>query len=359
MSVTESTMVSFGITGEFITKQAKDFMLENRPSYALSFLVETCVGMTFDQAIGILKGDSELVGDSREDNIGLVEVEERDEEYQEGLDYAYGRLFVPQGGDVAYRPYGYVSHYSSRDFENSPNREMFYAYNADDISRTCLIPGEDGLKGNYAVLFEKVDYSVPAWIKPNHSAQVSCDAYDNNIYDLTKAYRTYNDNSDLGFGVARSEKGSSSIISDLTANLKDRGLVMDEKMVNSLLNGPDEDVEYGVSKHEDFASGYIDRKGKFYGCEYAQHYHLADWIEKNVLSHEVEDAQIALDDMGWVRIQRQATSEKLGVHCMKRPTQRQIDAIMDHSEIHGRLDANSVDFFDSGGETTIHVPTVR
>lgn len=356
MSATESTMVSFGITGEFITEQAKDFMLEHRPSYALSFLVETCVGMTFDQAISILKGDYELIGDSREDSIEMVEVEERDEEYQKGLDFSYRSLFVPQGGDVAYRPYGYVIHYSSRDMDKSPNREMYYAYNADDISRTCLLKGTDGLKAEYSVIFEKADYSVPAWIAPNHSAQVSCDAH-MHLYDLTEAYKIYDE--DDTSTLTRSEKSSRSVISDLTEGLKEKGLVMDEKMVNSLLNGPDEDVEYGVSKHKDFASGYIDRMGKFYGCEYAQHYHLADWIANNVLSHEVEDAQIALDDMGWVRIQRQATSDRLGVHCMKRPTQRQIDAIMDHSEVHGRLDASSVRFFEDGGETAIHVSTVR
>jgi hypothetical protein len=357
--------VCFSITGEFITEQAKDFMMESDWCRAINFLKETLIGITLEQCIMILKGDAKIIGDSRNDDIGMVEVEERDEEYDEQLDFAYHNVYAPQGSTSIYRPYGYVGSNSVKDMDYSElKRKAIHnsLYYARDDRNDLAIPCEiqiDGMTKKVDVLFEKLEHQLPHWIKPNRSAQLSCDKV-HFLKDESEWFRKIekiDEEKEEG-----EEEGSirSNISETLASNMKGMGMNIDSSMIDSLL-GTNEEYEFKESKHEDFQSGYIDRKGKFYGCEYANHVCLAEWICKNILKIELtddpeKDPQIILDNKGFIRLQKSAFDNDLKVFSEKKPTKAQINSLFDHSLVHGALDSRTQDeFFQRGGTTKIHI----
>jgi len=382
--MSNSTLVSFSITGEFITEQAKDFMMEPDWCRAIKFLKETLIGITLEQCIMVLKGDTKIIGDSRNDDVGMVEVEERDKAYDEQLDFAYHHVYAPLGSNFIYRPYGYVGSYSTRDMEYSElkgkaiHNSLYYARDdRNDLAIPCTIE-VDGITREVDILFEKLEHQLPHWIKPNRSAQLSCDKA-HFLTDEAKYWREIEkrdeeekreaeaeiakeearENYIKKYG--REERNFKNFSGSMAADLKDRGLNIDRSMIDSLLEKNDK-TPYGVSKQKDFQSGYLDRRGKFYGCAYAEHIHLAEWICENILKLELDsedpckDPQATLDDGGWVKLQRSALTSKISVFCQKKPTQKQINAIFDHSEIHGPLESlTQKDFFENGGQTEIFI----
>jgi hypothetical protein len=58
--------VSFLISGEFITKHARDRVFEYGPDDAVRFLNTAIDGFGFDNAVAVLSGRRKIVGDSRE-----------------------------------------------------------------------------------------------------------------------------------------------------------------------------------------------------------------------------------------------------------------------------------------------------
>ena len=85
--------------------------------------------------------------------------------------------------------------------------------------------------------------------------------------------------------------------------------ITDPYLIGSVTKSVKGESEEGPpTQDKDFSSksGYIDRRGRFYGCEYMHHQYLAPRIIKHVLKREEEfrgkDPQAMLDELGFVRI---------------------------------------------------------
>jgi phosphohistidine swiveling domain-containing protein len=111
---TTSRMVSFSLRGDYLTEQAREKMGDGEWKEALALLVETLVGMTYDQAIGILEGTHKMSG---EGTTLFMEEETREARavLQEHYKAAYGL-----GGHVKfegwmYEPYRIVDNLGEED----------------------------------------------------------------------------------------------------------------------------------------------------------------------------------------------------------------------------------------------------
>lgn len=87
-------------------------------------------------------------------------------------------------------------------------------------------------------------------------------------------------------------------------------------------------------------SGWIIRDGTYYAVEYYQHpamarrilLHVEGIAEKDL----PDDCQLAGENRGWVRIQKSAIGNEVGflLGSIRKPTNRQIDAIHDYCTKH-------------------------
>lgn len=79
-------------------------------------------------------------------------------------------------------------------------------------------------------------------------------------------------------------------------------------------------------------NGFIDPKGRFYGCGLCDHIYLAEFLGKkfNFFNPDAwnpyTDVQIWLDDHGWVKIKESRFYWGDNIH----PTKKQVDAIFDY-----------------------------
>ncbi len=183
--------VGFKITGEWLADFARTRLLEGAWDHALSLLQDSLEGITLDQSVSILKGETTLIGDSRT-GIDIVPFDKEDENYQNymsDVDYLYGTIF--KIGDQHWKPYAQVTgpwdiddmrfaanhfHVISKNIVGSGlgdktrmggrkvhehvARSMYYAR---DYKEDMLVVFEIGFN-DYEILCEKVD-KPPFWFK--------------------------------------------------------------------------------------------------------------------------------------------------------------------------------------------------
>lgn len=181
----------FWTTGENMTEMARDFVREGRHEAAAQLLMDS-LGMTWDQAFSILKGESKLTGNSKkieDGGDGGLSLEDDSIEnpetaaYLQAIQAHYGGRF--RHNDHWYRPYAYVTGFGRKDIEGAyageapPDlvkarhwgdmpwrRAMHYADNPKTTRAHILpVPGlftEDGNMDRW-VLFERCS-APPVWL---------------------------------------------------------------------------------------------------------------------------------------------------------------------------------------------------
>lgn len=101
----------FKVSGEFVTKTARDLMFERGWRHGLKFLIRSLHGMDESLAMSILKGEKRLEG------INDLELEDDSQETQADikarLDYQFKYVF--SFADRLWRPYGVVECYGYED----------------------------------------------------------------------------------------------------------------------------------------------------------------------------------------------------------------------------------------------------
>lgn len=103
------TKVCFSVTGEFMTEFSRTRVVEGRWDHAIQTL-ECLEGISLDQIIKILKGDSKLTGDS---NVGIELEDDADQTYKEDLHHMFVGIWNNNGRFM--RPYAYVSSWGPHD----------------------------------------------------------------------------------------------------------------------------------------------------------------------------------------------------------------------------------------------------
>lgn len=114
----KSFVVHFDVEGKFIADLARDRVSEGAWVSALSLLRESFEGLTHEEAVAILKGESDLTGwNSDEAGIRIVELGPDSEAaltMRERLDWLYGNVFKHDG--TYWKPYATVTSWGREDY---------------------------------------------------------------------------------------------------------------------------------------------------------------------------------------------------------------------------------------------------
>lgn len=109
----ETTMqVCFSISGEFMTKTARDFVQEGNWRKGYRFLTESLDGLTAEQALSVLSGKMKFDGVN---DLELVEDKDGEKKVNGWLEWQFRNCFEFRG--KLYRPYGYVSAFRKEDYD--------------------------------------------------------------------------------------------------------------------------------------------------------------------------------------------------------------------------------------------------
>lgn len=109
-------------------------------------------------------------------------------------------------------------------------------------------------------------------------------------------------------------------------------LDVDTYIKRTLEDSKREEIKPESIKTTIFNSGYIDRKGKFYGCSDTHHRFFAERMEEQgMFDAEGEDPQKWLDSAGWIKLSMGRLYFFEGLS-NKKPTKDQIDTILDYCE---------------------------
>ena len=176
----------FSVTGEYVTRIAREACLDSRPESGARILREG-FDMSWDQAFSILKGESRLEGDSKVGE-GFIQMVPDSLENSETAEYVQDLLEIYAGrvrsGGKWYRPYAYVTGFGRKDMEYAFNgvvpinlrdeyaadlsrrRAKFYCED-QDLLHLLPVPasftGEGYLSQIRWVLFERTD-APPVWL---------------------------------------------------------------------------------------------------------------------------------------------------------------------------------------------------
>jgi phosphohistidine swiveling domain-containing protein len=183
-------MAHLQITGEFITNRARQLVIEEDWTHASRFVIDALVGISDEQALGVLKGTHRLTG------IDPILYKEEDEAGRTATDELYGSVFDCRGtllhNGRRYQPYSCVDSFGIEDAsyqkpyddtslqnerdkrlphvvwsagqmtdEDGNRRAMFYADNPkrDIVFRLVRKDGSETF-----VLFEPAYDSCPPWM---------------------------------------------------------------------------------------------------------------------------------------------------------------------------------------------------
>ena len=107
----------FSISGEFVTKAARDFVVEDRWEHALELLHDNIQGSSYDIAVSILKGEKCFAGVNEE--MDLYEEDQTKPEVQDYIKHLkYKYTGICKFDNKYWRPYAYVNGYCELDLNS-------------------------------------------------------------------------------------------------------------------------------------------------------------------------------------------------------------------------------------------------
>lgn len=126
-------MVHFTVTGEYLTRTARDILLSDEPGKAYRLIANSLIGDGGDEAsVGVLRGTHDLDGDSS-GGIGLVKAEDTEElrKFLKDIAYIYAGRHRRDGS--WWRPVAWVTNFDKNDAEYAGER--FSIVNWEDVGK--------------------------------------------------------------------------------------------------------------------------------------------------------------------------------------------------------------------------------
>lgn len=328
--------VHFKVSGDFITKHARDRMFERGWTDAVHFLEISIIGLSLDQVRDILTGKNKLVGTN---NFTLKkEKAAKRAELLDRLDYAYSGIVFD--GKHHFRPYAYVDNWGMDDLitpdplnpycppvkfsgecKSTIGRNVYYMTNRQTDRPVVLEHKGDTV----VVLWERVD-APPFWVTHYNGQhwQEALDAWLATKHWLesrghkqsrsdppTKSEERVDVTAEangLLDAIAVTASKTKSILEESddvdpidTAKLM-AGIAIAAKIKST--REESEDVPKPPAPDPELASrcGWVTLDGKFYPCRYSEHKYLAESLlfhSRGVVSPNYErDAEV----LGWVKI---------------------------------------------------------
>lgn len=355
-------MTGFLITGEFITQHARQRLQDLGWREAVEFLQSTVVGITYEQAIELLKGEQQLVGQEGrgEQSIELVaDTEESRQQMQavfaslwagvvrEGREYwrpyAFVRSFdykdVNSGERLRSRRYGeyYRAGYSGSDARiNWAKSRCVYYMNSPATDRVEVgeVAGRDTM-----VLFEQVEPPLlgqPCEQPTEKGWAAAVAAFAARVGPLEErgaSPGTYSDSTDYDPGDDDDELFEGGLeIQSSREFLKDAitGAGAEEAaaegLLAQLLDPPKEDELLTRADVTDSKYGYILPNGHFYACTYYGHRQLAESLFRKLHPGAANEEDVNFgkraDEQGWLTLSRSADGVQSAT-IFRTPSERQ------------------------------------
>ena len=319
-----SGIVHFSISGEFITRHARDRIFERGWEDAVRFLNESIHDFTFELSISVLSGKNCLKGIN---NIELdKESPEITKELTERIDWTFaGTVF---DGRYYWRPYAYVDNWGEQDINNLKTDNKYAGilqlspvgvgplnglprsvHYMDDRREDRPIPLNFG--DNVPVILWKRVSSVPLWYHQFTSQQwqEALDEYLKFHKLEHRGHQQWYPNYKSEFRVNEDLLGKKSFI---------------EPETHSHPPMPEADIELkGI--------GWITLDGSFYACEYAEHKNLADTLLYYLEKKEVNNPEREVEKTGWIKIGNMMGAKKeylIMYECDKKITKEQEDTLL-------------------------------
>jgi hypothetical protein len=343
----------FQVSGDFITDQARAFVLEEQWRRGLDLLRRGLSEMDYESAISILAGRKRLDGIN---HLDLVDEDPVEAELFAGeLRYRYAGLY--QVGHDFFKPYAYVDNWGPDDCrERVPNRfhnrlvtreayvvrfdplvrSVYYMNDqVNDRAEVLEVPVKDGFNKRAVVLFAQVD-DPPFWIEFAKTPQEALEAFLANGGCLShRGYHTIPEGPCAARTEAQRLETGRRIVEQLDTILRDpdfprpdprvvRGLGLDPEVFE-----PPPKPEPPEANQDPTAGklGWVLRDGRFERCQYFGHKDLAARLleEQGV---EVSDPDRQGMEAGWVKV---VWSELLGeyeVYSPSRTTKAQQETML-------------------------------
>lgn len=388
----------FVVSGETITELAREFVLEGNDLGAIDFLRKSLEGFDYDHAVSLLRGDRRLVGTNA---LDLVDEEPAARgEYRGRLMQAFGgtRRLRVENRVWHFRPYAVVTSWCAADVpRNSPDpfinrwhadgahmaapvrlpgftsklaawglaRCVYYMENPRD-DRAVVLPAHG------TVLWRSVP-PPPFWW-PCHSEWLPAleehlairgrletrgaeQLRGRDLDELCREQRSQQQSR----RTARQEAADAELLDDEVEKFDE--LLGEPRAgpppatLDSARAAVEKEIFGGhvalelppevVGPEHDY--GYIDRDGKFYGCDYFGHRTLGLRILKHLKGVDVDDektnAEAELDRLGLIHVgvPKATAGPPLRAAPLKHPTPQQIKAAIEWAVAH-RWDPQDIDF---------------
>lgn len=280
-----TTIAHFTITGDFVTRHAREFASEGDWEKAVHFLMTSLEGINYDHAIDIVSGKKKLTGQNSD--IQLVK-DGADSKYLEHMKWLYkGHVKIK---NTWYSPYAYVSSFGPKDLwydapvsmqDLAQRRARFYADDRiGDLVILCRLEWAEDFE--YNVLFKKVP-PPPIWMFDEFLKRKPQDVVSDPLEN--RGFMEWFGKE--GFG-GMFEKKDSLGGAPVYAEIPEK-----------------EEVPAPVVPDKEYASnfGWILPNGDFYGCEFHGHMARCCDIFSDVLKEDVPgNPEKVADDRGWLKI---------------------------------------------------------
>lgn len=348
--------ICFSISGDFLTSQARDFVLDNDWDRGLSFLMDSLVGITMEQCQSILDGSKKLIGINDLDMVD--ETEEDKKEYSKKLDFLF--TGIVKDGNQYFKPYAFVDSWGEDDTRISSLKANKYNssidsavppklpgdytgrfnewslarnnYYMDDPFNDKTVVVKDDDNKDIVVLWKEVRIS-PTWIKVFKGPK-----------SYEKAYKSFIKTQFLSHRGALVDKTiSKKQKTDYTAdkfmpeiNQVDTVLdkfQKDQDCFEQIIEAYKKMLESSNSTLHDINAdcGWMDLKGNVIPCKYSEHTKLAFAICEKRFNMETSTPDDFLIKNGWIKLQNKRFW--LSDHNWK-VRQKQFDIITDYIDIH-------------------------
>lgn len=385
MSVLEEYKTAFKISGEFMTRQARTFVIERDWERAIQFLVEGLDGFTYDHAVSVLNGEKKLVGDLD------IDLEPEDPaavaKYLANIQWLWAGSVKDRFG--WWKPYAKVTSWCEDDFygcrharftravgsiagvgansqlsriNDKLNRSLFYADDPSrDRSELLFCPNEHGVRDETIILFKEVS-PPPFWLPKHGNFQTALDAYlKNHELDQRGGSEYYRDKRRLTgkvpepfakfqVGPPRTEPAAESaqtgdtVLEELVKmTAENTGLPIEgiRSTLAAATGTQDETSKPQESRTYLEEHSWVTPDGKFWPCRFHEHAALATRILKHVYGKELTDhdnpermAELA----GWVKISTSQINGEPLVYAERHMTPQQQDVVEAWRALHGVKD---------------------
>jgi len=333
-----SKTVHFSVTGEAITRIARDMWVSYLPKNALSLLLEGMHGMTKEYAIEIIIGEAKLIGENNDVTMVKDNAKYLDQKNKSCPLHTPKKLAILMEEELIELELNYLF-VTSKSYEKQLYRDG--CYNKSHIVESAASIG-DKIKKRIEQLLALYPYvgktfkDMPIFnYVVVHKLVEERDKLRRELEDKQEQaiYEQGLDEENKNrFSIQNANKELEKRFANVGSGIPGIPEINVEDFVRKQIEDDNrEDVSPEDASKTEWTSGYIDRKGNFFGCSDIGHSRFADDLRSaKYFTSKTDDSQQALDELGWMKISMNRILWGPDICSHIEITQKQIDTLFDY-----------------------------